>query len=116
MFIHLTASAADAAAVVVAAAAAAAVVAAASSASRSPRRVWLDSHSLGDDEADFSKKIPPVPAKVTWPARFFIGFTPLLCINIWKPFYRLSSALFLSHSPPPLFPRPAALARVTLFC
>lgn len=72
--------------------------------------------SLGDDEADFSKKIPPVPAKVTWPARFFIGFTPLLCINIWKPFYRLSSALFLSHSPPPLFPRPAALARVTLFC
>lgn len=45
MFIHPTASVADTAAVVVVAAAAAAVVVAASFASRSPRRVWLDSKS-----------------------------------------------------------------------
>lgn len=58
--------------------------------------------SLGDDEADFSKKIPPVPAKVTWSARFFyIGFTPLLCINIWKPFF-IGSPPLSFFLPPPL--------------
>lgn len=58
--------------------------------------------SLGDDEADFSKKIPPVPAKVTWSARFFLYWFYAFVVHKYLETFFIGSPPLSFFLPPPL--------------